>query len=165
MNNREIIEKYYQQHRDELLSYVGSRLGESDMAEDIVQEVFLKLLCQQEPIIEATLPALTHKLCRYHAIDWFRRHANHEEGEHLLAHTSALGDSAESLLSVHDITMQLEHCLARLPEDWREFYRMHIYGGMKTADICEATGQKYKAVEYRLGLARKQIRNYLRHIS
>ena len=39
-----VIETYYIAHRDELLAFVSSRLGGNDEAEDIVQNVFLRLL-------------------------------------------------------------------------------------------------------------------------
>ena len=43
MSNRDIIEHYYRQHRDELLTFVGSRLGVKADAEDLVQDVFLRI--------------------------------------------------------------------------------------------------------------------------
>jgi RNA polymerase sigma-70 factor (ECF subfamily) len=57
---------------------------------------------------------------------------------------------------------QLERGLARLPENCREIYRMHIYDGMKVGEISRALGEGYKSVEHRLGSARKAMRHYLR---
>ena len=36
---------------------------------------------------------------------------------------------------------------------------------MKAADISQQSGLPYRNVEYRLGQARKYIRNYLKHVS
>lgn len=165
MNNRELIERYYRHHRDELLAYVSSRLGGSDFAEDIVQDAFLRLLSIREPVIEATLPNLAFTFCRRLVIDWYRRRTLHADVKHELQRTTVGTASAESVLSVRDITERLERGLARLPEECRELYRLHIYDGMKTSDISQLTGENYRTVEYRLGLARKHIRNYLRHVS
>jgi RNA polymerase sigma-70 factor (ECF subfamily) len=115
--------------------------------------------------MEASLPSLAYTYLRRLLIDCYRRRLIREEGEHELMRATAMAESAESLLSVREVTEQLERGLARLPEDCREYYRLHVYEGMKTAEISEATGQLYRTVEYRLGVARKQIRNYLRHIS
>jgi RNA polymerase sigma-70 factor (ECF subfamily) len=38
---------------------------------------------------------------------------------------------------------------------------MHIYGGMKVAEISQTLGEGYKSVEHRLGTARKTIRQYM----
>ena len=35
---------------------------------------------------------------------------------------------------------------------------------MRVSEISEQTGEKYKTVENRLGMARKQMRNYLRAV-
>ena len=44
MNHINLITDYYIAHRDELLAYASSRLGDSMEAEDVVQNVFLRLL-------------------------------------------------------------------------------------------------------------------------
>jgi RNA polymerase sigma-70 factor (ECF subfamily) len=43
-------------------------------------------------------------------------------------------------------------------------YRLHIYDGMKVGEISDFLGENYKNVEYRLGTARKAMRQYLRAI-
>ena len=73
MNNREIIEAYYRSHQEELLTYTSSRLNNSVLAEDIVQDVFLKLLCNPQPIMECTLPALALTIARHLINDYYRR--------------------------------------------------------------------------------------------
>ncbi|MBR1447581.1 MAG: sigma-70 family RNA polymerase sigma factor [Prevotella sp.] len=166
MNNQTIIEDYYRKHRGDLLAFVLVRLHNSDEAEDLVQEVFLRLLSGNRPINETTLPSLVYALCRNLLTDWYRHHSVCREAEHtitrlLSAHHS---ETAESVLSVREINEQLERGLARVPKECRELYRMHIYGDMPIRDICRETSQPYKAVEYRLGQARKQVRNQLRHV-
>lgn len=164
MNNQSIIADYYSKHRGEILAFVLLRLQNIDEAEDLVQEVFLRLLNGQRPINETTLPNLVYTLCRNLITDWYRHHSIRQDVEHRLYSTTATADSAESVLSVREINEQLERGLARVPKECRELYRMHIYGAMPISDICRQTGQPYKAVEYRLGMARKQVRNQLRHI-
>ena len=51
-------------HRDELLAYVSSRLGGSSMSEDIVQNVFLRLLTTDKMVTPETLPALIYTITR-----------------------------------------------------------------------------------------------------
>ena len=164
MNNYQVIEEYYRTHRGELIAFVSARLHDLAEAEDIVQEAFLRLLTGDRLINEVTLPSLTFTLCRNMVADWYRRHSVRQDAKHELTNSAGSGDSAEKLLSMHEMNQHLEHSMARLPEDCRELYRMHIYGEMPIRDICQQTGQSYKSVEYRLGLARKQIRNYLRHV-
>ena len=164
MNNYKVIEDYYRAHRGELVAFVSARLHDLAEAEDIVQETFLRLLDGNRLISEVTLPNLTYTLCRNMVADWYRRHGVWQDAKHELTRSAGNGDSAERLLSMHEMHLHFERGLARVPEDCRELYRMHIYGEMPVRDICRETGQPYKSVEYRLGLARKQVRNYLRHV-
>ena len=72
--------------------------------------------------------------------------------------------SMESVFYAADIVEAMERGMIRMPEHCRNIYRMHILGGMRVSEISEQTGEKYKTVENRLGLARKQMRNYLRAV-
>ena len=165
MNKFLTLTNYYVTHRDELLAYASSRLGNSVEAEDLVQNVFLRLLTSDKMITDITLPALVYTTARHLIADFYRRRTHFEAYEHYLKNTDSIDESAESVLSIRDITEQLEHGLARVPENCREIYRLHIYGGMKVAEISERLGEGYKSVEHRLGTARKMIRQHLRGIA
>ena len=165
MNNYLTLTNYYVTHRDELLAYVSSRLGNSVEAEDLVQNVFLRLLTSDKMITDVTLPSLVYTITRNLIADYYRRRTHFEAYEHYLKNTDSIDKSAESVLSVRDITEQLERGLARVPENCREIYRMHIYGVMKVAEISERLGEGYKSVEHRLGTARKSVRQQLRGIA
>ena len=165
MNNYLTLSNYYVTHRDELLAYVGSRLGNSVEAEDLVQNVFLRLLTTDKLITELTLPALVYTIARNLINDYYRRRNHNQDYEHYLKNTDSIDDSAGSILSIRDITEQLERGLARVPENCREIYRLHIYGGMKVAEISQHLGVGYKSVEYRLGTARKSVRQQFRNIA
>ena len=165
MNNYLTLTNYYVTHRDELLAYVSSRLGNSVEAEDLVQNVFLRLLTSDRMITDITLPALVYTIARNLIADFYRRRTHFEDYEHYLKNTDSIDESAESILSIRDITKQLERGLARVPENCREIYRLHVYGGMKVAEISQRLGEGYKSVEHRLGTARKAVRQQLRGIA
>ena len=165
MNKILTLTNYYITHRDELLAYVSSRLGNSVEAEDLVQNVFLRLLTSDKMITDITLPALVYTIARNLIADYYRRRTHFEVYEHYLKNTDSIDESAESILSIRDITEQLERGLARVPENCREIYRLHVYGGMKVAEISEHLGEGYKSVEHRLGTARKLVRRQLRGIA
>jgi len=156
-----LISRYYTAHRDELLAYVSSRLHDRQESEDIVQDVFLRLLTSPKMISEITLPALVYTTLRNRMIDHWRHHPPstlHLPPSPLLADDR----SVESVISAAELTEIMERGLARVPGNCREIYRMHIYGGMKVAEISQTLGEGYKSVEHRLGTARKTIRQYMR---
>lgn len=161
MNNK-LITNYYIAHRDELLAFASSRLGDSCLAEDIVQDVFLRLLSTDKMITEVTLPALVYTITRNLINDYYRRHTTYEQYEHYIKGVCSEVTTMESVFSAFEIVERLERGLVRLPENCREIYRLHIYGGMKVGEISRELGEGYKSVEHRLGTARKVMREYLR---
>ncbi len=163
MNKHHLINDYYIVHRTELLGFIVSRTGGSMVAEDILQNVFLRLLTTDKMISETTLPALVYTTARHLITDYYRRRRTHEEAEHYIKHTGAESVSAESVCSAHEMIERIERGLARLPENCREVYRLHVYDGMKVSEISQQLGEGYKSVEHRLGTARKAIREYMRH--
>ena len=161
MNNK-LITNYYIAHRDELLAFASSRLGDSRLAEDIVQDVFLRLLSTDKMITEVTLPALAYTITRNLINDYYRRHTTYEQYEHYIKGVCSEVTTMDSVFSAFEIMERLERGLVRLPENCREIYRLHIYGGMKVGEISRELGEGYKSVEHRLGTARKVMREYLR---
>lgn len=159
---QQLITNYYITHRDELLAFASSRLGDSRLAEDIVQDVFLRLLSTDKMITKVTLPALVYTITRNLINDYYRRHTNYEQYEHYIKGVCSEVTTTESVFSAFDIMERLERGLVRLPENCREIYRLHIYGGMKVGEISRELGEGYKSVEHRLGTARKVMREYLR---
>ena len=162
MTKHTLINNYYITHRDELLAYAFSRLGDSRQAEDIVQDVFLRLLSTDKMITEVTLPALVYTITRNLINDYYRRHTTYEQYEHYIKGVCSEVTTMESVFSAFEIMERLERGLVRLPENCREIYRLHIYGGMKVGEISRELGEGYKSVEHRLGTARKVMREYLR---
>ena len=160
--NKELLADYYSQHRDEIVGFVAVRVGDADVAQDVVQDVFFRLLCSDRLISPTTLPALVFTMVRNAVTDWFRRRRIREEYEHYIIGTGDDSDSMDSVISVRELMERMERTLARLASECREVYHLHIYGGMQVRQIAEETHQPYRAVEYRLGQARKEVRRQLR---
>ena len=113
MNNNQLLSNYYSMHRDELVSFIAVRTVDAIEAEDIVQDIFLRLLRGQHLITPQTLPSLLHTMARHAVCDYYRRRHVHEEYEHYIQTSdfscqtsddsvesvfSALGPPAQSLL-------------------------------------------------------------------
>ena len=162
MNNREIIEQYYRLHRDELLTFVGSRLGVQAEAEDLVQDLFLRLLSDSNRLLTPlTMPSLVFTMARNLISDYFRHRRCEQEFALLMEGMKHEKTSMESAIFANDTLQILERGLSRLPRQTAEIYRLHLYDGMKVSEISQHLNQDYKAVEYRLGQARRLVRKML----
>ena len=164
--NNQLLSNYYSLHRDELVSFIAVRIVDTNEAEDIVQDIFLRLLRGQHLITPQTLPSLLHTMARHAVCDYYRRRHVHEEYEHYIQTSDfscqTSDDSVESVFSAQQLMERMERSLARLPKACCEIYRLHIYDGMKVSDIAQELSLPYKQVENRLGQARKAVRQQLR---
>ena len=161
MNNNQLLSHYYAAHRDELISFIVVRIIDATEAEDMVQDIFLRLLRGHHLITPDTLPALIYTMARHAVSDYYRRRHVFEEYEHYIKRSDSSVE-IESIISAHQLMERMERSLARLPKACCEIYRLHIYDGKKVSDIAQELSLPYKQVENRLGQARKAVRQQLR---
>lgn len=162
-----IIAAYYSEHYDEIKSFVASRLHQAAETEDVVQNVFLRLLQIDKMITPVTLPCLVYTVARNLVIDYWRRKQYQEEYEHFIRKSdwqTHYIEDVESVYSVHEIESFLEKSMARLSEKQSKVIRMNILDGMQVGEIAQQLDINYKKAENRLGAARKEVRNYMRKV-
>ena len=164
MNNNQLISNYYSEHRDEIINFIAVRIMDATEAEDIVQDIFLRLLRGHHLMTPETIPALVYTMARHAVSDFYRRRRVYEEYEHYIQTSDFKPQTSdiESIYSAQQIVERMERSLARLPKACCEIYRLHIYDGMKVSAIAKELSLPYKQVENRLGQARKAVRQQLR---
>lgn len=165
-SKRSLIAEYYTRHYEDLKQFVATRLRYAADTEDILQNVFLRLLQMEQMITPQTLSSLVYTIARNLICDYWRhRHLMEEYGRlQLHRRAGALADDVEMVYSVSEITAMLEHGIARLTDKQRPIYCMHIYEGKQVSEISRELGIGYKNVEHRLGDARKSVRQYMKRM-
>ena len=160
-----LIAQYYQQHFEELKAFACKHLGYVDIAGDLVQTAFLRLLSSKKMISQVTLPCLVYTVMRNLIFDYWRRKHYCDEYEHYIQQRDAAKSiEPESVYSAVEINEMMERGMARLSEKQRAVYLLNVYDGMKVSDICQTLRLNYKCVENRLGQARKEMRTYMRRM-
>lgn len=159
-----LLAEYYGAHLEELRQFVGARTNFAYETEDIVQNVFLKLLESDKIITPITLPCLVHTVARNLIFDYWRHHSCRQEHEHQLLRNFLDADSAETVYSAQEVNELLERGIAQLSDPQQRVYRLNIYEGKKVSDIACELSMNYKGVERNLGNARKHIRQYMRRM-
>lgn len=162
-----IIAEYYIECYDELKAFVASRLpGEEDaeQAEDIVQNVFVRLLKMDRMITRITLPCLVYTTARNLIYDYLRRRHCMEKYEYVVRTSSWQNkcvDDVDTIYSVLEIQKILENGIAQLSEKQSNVYRLDLEG-KKVKDIALQLNIKYKNAEHCLGDARKVVRRFVK---
>lgn len=159
-----MIANYYSLHYEELKAFVASRMPSTCEAEDLVQNVFVRLLQNDKMIIPVTLPSLVYTMTKNLITDYWRRKQRIEEYEHTISKQDwprRYAEDVESIYSARQINEILEKGIARLSDKQRPVYLMNLYDGMPVSEIATQLDMNYKCIENRLGSARKIVRKYM----
>jgi RNA polymerase sigma-70 factor (ECF subfamily) len=153
---------FFERHFDRVYGLVYRLLGDRTLAEDMVQEVFLKVHRAAHRIDPARDPVpwlmtIAHNACRdlWRSNAWkLTRRAASLDGDSPLAETLSRGTNdpeRDALSSERERLVQ--EALLRLPEPLRVAIVMHDYQGLGHDEIAAITGVNHAAVRKRYSRA------------
>lgn len=164
--NNNLIAEYYSQHYEEIRTFVASRMQSAYETEDVVQTIFYRLLRTDKMITPITLPCLVYTIAKNLICDYWRRRQFERDNEHALLRGDGVAsgfDDTEIVCSMHELNELLENGIAMLKDKQQYIYRLSIEG-MPMREIASQLDMKYKKVERRLGIARKEMRQYMKRM-
>jgi RNA polymerase sigma-70 factor, ECF subfamily len=141
----EEAQSLYQQHGPGLLLYACSLLGRRHAAEDVLQQVFMKLL-EQNTIPEEPKPYLFRAVHNV-ALNLIRTESKQIE----LADIEPWFEAPEE---DHTARVTLTTELMRIPQDQRQVLVLHLWGGLSFEEIASmvAISPNTAASRYRYAL-------------
>ena len=148
------VRALYERHGPALLAYACSFVADAGMAEDLVQQVFVKLLDGKTAVPDVP-GAYLYRAVRNVALN-ARRNGQRE---------APLG--SESAWFVHqggdrEAALSLQSALAELPAEQREAVIMRIWSGMTLEEIAAATGVSLNTAASRYRYALGKLRQRLK---
>lgn len=144
--------------REKLLNFSFKLTEDRSEAEDIVQEVFIKLWNIREKLdqyhsVEALAVQVTKNMC----LDKLRiRRPDNVEVENLSLKSDRR--TPEEELEQREASGCIRSLIRRLPTLQQQIIRMKDVEGYEIAEIAEITGTQVEAVRVNLSRARKKIR-------
>ena len=156
MDARETLDALMVQHGSRLLRLCAMNLQDTSLAQDAVQDTFLKAFRQfhrfrGDADALTWLTAIAINVCRdYRRTAWFR---------HVDRRMEDLPEQAASF-PFPDNTVITE--VTKLPDKYREVILLRYYQDMKQKDIAAALGISDRAVRQRLNKANTMLREQLK---
>jgi RNA polymerase sigma-70 factor, ECF subfamily len=146
-----------------LVKYAGTLIKDQDTAEEIVQDLFVRLWQDREKInIESSLNGYlfrsVHNRCLHHIEHRkvVERHASEMSYESEL-HT----EDPSGALQYKELQAKIAAILERLPERCGKIFCMNRFEGLKYSEIAEKLSVSVKTVEANMGKALKEFRKAL----
>jgi RNA polymerase sigma-70 factor (ECF subfamily) len=160
----EALAEFFEAHFDRLYNLAFRLVGEHSLAEDVLQEVFLKVhraAAQLDPDRDPGpwLATITRNACR----EQWRGRRRHVEGkESIEADLPDDGStSAEAETLRNERERRVGRALMRLPEGLREVVVLRDFHGLAHEEVAGVVGAKIAAVRKRYSRALAELRHYL----
>ena len=161
-NLGQMIANFYTVHHAELVNYATSRLGNREESEDLVQDVFIKMMSFEGIINEATIKSFAFTIAANKIKDHLRRRIFRHKMEENAKYEMELQHShVERVVEYHDTLRMVNDSMARLSPACAKVYRMSLFEDMTAGDIAQETNVSKRTVESQLFTSRKQVRAML----
>ena len=161
-NLGQMIANFYTVHHAELVNYATSRLGNREESEDLVQDVFIKMMSFEGIINEATIKSFAFTIAANKIKDHLRRRIFRHKMEENTKYEMELQHShVERVVEYHDTLRMVNDSMARLSPACAKVYRMSLFEDMTTGNIALEMNVSKRTVESQLFISRKQVRAML----
>jgi RNA polymerase sigma-70 factor (ECF subfamily) len=157
------MQKWVQSHGGRLLRYAKRLVNDDQIAQDLVQETFLRLLKMKREEVEGKLPEWLFHVCRNLAIDHLRRKKptvsiDDETGPG--TQLSSDDNALEQMEGNERVSKMLKE-ISRLPKEHQEVIRLKFQEGLSYQQISKITGLSATNVGFILSNSVKKIREAL----
>lgn len=141
------LEQIYAEYNGKVMGYIRARVRIASDAEDLLSEVFEKILRKIEGFdpSKASLNTWIFTITRNTVIDYFRRNKPGEELDENLSDNLELD---EGLLNQETLS-ELAAALRKLPSQLRDIIVLRYYDGKPLTEIATMMGLSYGAVKLR----------------
>lgn len=158
------LEKLIEQHYDNIFSYLYRKTGNTDIAEDLTQEVFLRLvntLSRYRP---------TGKISNYiftiavnTANDYFRKNRLFVQ-EDVNSLIIDAGVDIEDFFIRQEQFSRLKEAIRELPDKQKDAILLRYFHDMKIKDISKITGANTSTVKSRISQGLKKLKILLSEV-
>ena len=152
----------YNTHSQTFRNFIYYKCGDTQQAEDIVQNAFVKLWNNCSKIILEKAKSYLYTISKNEFLNEVA-HKKIELQHQVYLSKGITNESPEFLLEEQEFSIKLKRILANLPEKQREVFLLSRIDKKKYFEISEIVGITVKAVEKRMSLAlitlREQIGN------
>ena len=149
----------YDEHFDDLRRYLIYRSGDQDLSGDIAQNVFMKVWTKKIEIASGNIKSLLFKMATDEFISHIRRKKVEKEyTESIDLKLIREPDNNDDLL---EKKVLFQKALNQLPEKQKTALLMNKMQGLTYKEIAEVLNLSQKAIEKRIGLALKALKQNL----
>lgn len=142
-----------------LCAYTTNLTQDPDLAQDIVQEIFITLWNNRKRILITTsLKSYLYKACYHKYIDIFRKEKNIHKKLEEFRYIKLLDLEEEDASMRNEKMERLKNLIQELPPKCKEVFMLSKYDGLKYQEIADQLDISIKTVENQISKAYSVLR-------
>lgn len=155
--------KIYDTYCEPLFRFANSYLKDSFEAEEIVQDVFLKVWEKRDEVDEQkSFKSYLYRITVNKVFNELKHRVVKQKYEqHALNFDQVTSETPESSIQFQELNKQLDILLTKLPEQQRTIFIMSRWKGLTNAEIAENLSLSIRTVENQIYRAAKFIKLHL----
>lgn len=165
------FEMVYVRYCTKYRQFILAMVKDSDIADDITQNVFMKLWKNREKLDEnLSLTAYLYVMSKYEIYNHFRMLRNHRTSvmSKLGAEISQVTQNPEATtpfegLSFMELNQKVTVLIEQMPPKRREIFKMSRFDDMTAKEIAHKMGISPRTVEEHIHLALKELKKNLKN--
>ena len=134
-------------------------LGDTTLAEDLTQTVFLKIWSSPDSFRDGNFAAWLSRVTRNRALDVLRSRASRPEGE--IPTDFPMDGTIDDVVFAKIDSQRVRRALAALPDEQRSPIEMGFFGGITHEEIAKRTGIPLGTVKTRIRSGLRRLRGDL----
>ena len=154
--------QYIDQYRDRLVHHAFYRIGDLEEAEDIVQDVFVKVYTKQLYVNIEKPEHFLYKMTLNACLDFLRKQKTklkmHQYFEE--EHNNTLENEAIQNFKMKEEFLRINNILHTLPDEQAEVVRFRIIDELSFKEITAILGKPESTIKSRFQYAIKKLKNY-----
>jgi RNA polymerase sigma-70 factor (ECF subfamily) len=161
--DREAFRKVYESYCEPLYRFAYSYMKDSFEAEEIVQDVFLKIWVKREEVDEQkSFKSYLYRITVNKVFNELKHRVVKQKYEqHALNFDQTTRETPESSIQFQELNKKLDLLLTQLPEQQRNIFIMSRWKGLSNAEIAENLSLSIRTVENQIYRAAKFIKLHL----
>ena len=161
--DRESFNQVFRRYYSPMVRFCIRYVADSDIASEIVQDLFVKLWSNREKIsFNTSFESYMLTSVRNSAITYINKERAHNEAHlRVFSEESDNTDPSETLQS-NNLEESYRQILKDMPDKRREVFLASRYDGLKYSEIAEKLGISQKTVEAQMTAAIKQLKDGLK---
>ena len=158
--NELAFDVFFKRHWKNLFRTVSSFLSDKQVAEDIVQDIFVRLWARKKVIVTDNIAAYLFKAAKLQAYKQFRDRKI-TAGVLERASNLAFAYDTENQINFSQVQEHFQASLLSMPEKTRLVFKMSRLKNLSHKEISEELGISLKTVEYHVSLGLKHLRKHM----